>query len=100
MPALTTSDASSIIPNVRYTQSPVGSYCMRNPGAIETLPFQSHIADKQALRKLVAEQNAILNIVVDPKATPEKVRAMMTGLGIRAEDNLFSCGIIAARDEN
>lgn len=59
----------------------------------------SLVADKAALARMVAEQNKLLGIVPDETATPQKVREMMRALGIRAEDNLFSCGIIAARDE-
>jgi 3-mercaptopyruvate sulfurtransferase SseA len=56
-------------------------------------------ADKKELQRIVAEQNTKMGFVPDPTATPEKVRAMMRALGIRREDNIFSCGIIAARDE-
>ena len=66
----------------------------------ENPPSRSHVVDKQALRQLVAQQNVQLGIVLDPTATPDKIRAMMRGLGIQAEDNLFSCGIVAARDED
>ena len=56
-------------------------------------------ADKQAIQRIVEEQNARMGFVPDPTATPEKVREMMRALGIRAEDNMASCGIIAAREE-
>jgi hypothetical protein len=56
-------------------------------------------ADKRAIQKVVAEQNVHMGFVPDPAATPEKVREMMRALGIRPEENLFSCGIIAAREE-
>ena len=39
-----------------------------------------------------------MGIVLNPDATHEGVRAQMRALGIRAEDNIFSCGIIAARE--
>lgn len=55
--------------------------------------------DKEPLRKIVAEQNERMGIVPDPTATPEKAQAMIRALGIRPEDNLFSRGIIAAREE-
>jgi len=51
------------------------------------------------IQKIVAERNKIMGFVPDPTATPEKARAMMRALGICAEDNLFSGGIIAAREE-
>lgn len=56
-------------------------------------------ADKKAIQKIVAEQNERMGFVPDPTATPEKVQEMMLALGIRPEDNIFSCGIIAAREE-
>ncbi len=55
--------------------------------------------DKKEVQRLVAEQMKIMGIPDDPTATPEKAREMMRALGIRAEENLFSRGIIAARDE-
>ena len=57
------------------------------------------LADKQAIREVVARVNAETGFVPDPTATPQKAREAMRALGIRAEDNIFSCGIIAARDE-
>jgi hypothetical protein len=56
-------------------------------------------ADKKAIQKIVAEQNARMGFIPDPTATPEKVQEMMLASGIRPEENIFSCGIIAARDE-
>ncbi|HZP80310.1 MAG TPA: hypothetical protein VFB21_01610 [Chthonomonadaceae bacterium] len=56
-------------------------------------------ADKQAIQKIVEEQNARTGFVPDPTATPEKAQAMTRALGIRPEENLLSCGIIAAREE-
>jgi hypothetical protein len=55
--------------------------------------------DKEPFRKIVAEQNARMGFVPDPTATPEKAQQMMLDLGIRPEDNMFSRGIIAAREE-
>lgn len=40
-----------------------------------------------------------MGIPDDPAATPQKARAMMLALGIRPEDNEFSHGLIAAREE-
>ena len=57
------------------------------------------LVDKEAMRQIVAETNAEIGFVPNPDATIQKVRASMRALGIRAEDNIFSCGIIAARDE-
>lgn len=61
---------------------------------------QVQFADKQELKAIMEEQNALMEFVPDPTATPESIRAQMRALGIRAEDNIFSCGIIAARDED
>lgn len=57
-------------------------------------------ADKQELQRIIAEQNARLKFIPNPTVTHEEVRAQMRALGIHAEDNIFSCGIIAARDED
>ncbi len=56
-------------------------------------------ANKKEIQCLVAEQSKLMGIPDDPTATPQKARAMMLALGIRAEDNEFSRGIIAAREE-
>ena len=57
------------------------------------------VADKQAIRDVVARVNAEVGFVPDPTATPQKARELMRAQGIRAEDNMASCGIIAAREE-
>ncbi len=57
-------------------------------------------ADKGEAQRIVAEQNARMGVVLSTNATHEGVRARMRALGIRAEDNIFSYGIIAARDED
>lgn len=61
--------------------------------------IRSFFLDKKVIQKIVAEQNEEMGFVPDPTATPQKAREMMRALGIRAEDNIFSYGIIAARDE-
>ena len=55
--------------------------------------------DKTRLQNIVADHYEQAGIAHDPAMTPEKVQAMMRVLGIRAEDNMASCGIIAARNE-
>ena len=55
--------------------------------------------DKREVQRLVAEQYKIMGIKDDPAATPQKVREMMRASGVRAEENLFSGGIIEAREE-
>ena len=56
-------------------------------------------ADKDEIRRLVAEQYTVMAIPDDPTVTPQKARAMMLALGIRPEENEFSRGIIQAREE-
>ncbi len=51
------------------------------------------------LRAIVAQQFEELGIEYDLTATAEDARRMMRADGIRAEDNEFSRGIIAAREE-
>jgi hypothetical protein len=64
-----------------------------------TRSIRQRFIDKTEIRRIVAEQNQRLGFVPDPTATPEKAQEMMLALGIRPEDNIFSRGIIAARDE-
>lgn len=61
--------------------------------------WQSVGIDKKPLQKIVAELHKEMGIEHDPDMTPQKVREMMRQEGIRAEDNIFSSGIIAAREE-
>lgn len=56
-------------------------------------------ANKDEIRRLVAEQYAEMAIPDDPTATPQQARAMMLAQGIRPEDNDFSRGIIQVREE-
>lgn len=57
------------------------------------------LADKAVIQRIVAEQNEKMGFISDPDTTPEKAQQAMLALGIRPEDNIFSCGIIAMRDE-
>ncbi len=61
--------------------------------------LSSFYIDKRPIQKIVGDHHKQAGIVHDPTMTPEKVQAMMRDLGIRSEDNLASCGIIAAREE-
>jgi hypothetical protein len=61
---------------------------------------KSLFADKKAIQRVVAEQNREMGFVKDPTATAERAQEMMLALGIRPEDNLFSSGIVAARDDD
>ena len=64
-----------------------------------TISGKSLFADKKRLKELVAEQNAKIGVVYDANATAEQARALILADGVRPEDNVFSCGIISARDE-
>ena len=64
-----------------------------------TVPVEGPFADKSEIRAAADEQNALIGFETDPNATPERTREMMLALGIRPEDNEFSRGIIAAREE-
>lgn len=54
-------------------------------------------ADKDELRRLMAEQNRLMGITPDPTATAEKAQAMSLALGIRPQENLLSRGIVEMR---
>jgi hypothetical protein len=55
--------------------------------------------DKALLRQMAEELNARIGLQYAPTATPEQARARIEAEGVRPEDNLFSCGILAAREE-
>ena len=59
--------------------------------------------DKHRIRQIMAQQNERIGFVPDPTATPERaqeaVEASLRENGVRPEDNVFSCGIVAARGE-
>ena len=59
------------------------------------------ISEKQMdeLRAIVAQQFEELGIEYDPTATAEDSRRAIRAAGFRPEDNEFSRGIIAAREE-
>lgn len=57
------------------------------------------IADKDEARRIVNEQYALMGIASGPALTAAEVRAMMIAEGINPNDNLFSRGIIEAREE-
>ena len=63
-------------------------------------PENKHFfVDKEPLRQLLIKVNAEMGFVPDPAATPQKAQESMAAHGVRAEDNIFSHGIIAARYE-
>ena len=57
------------------------------------------LADKELLRQIVLAMNAEIGLEYDPTATAEESRRMILADGVRPEDNLFSCGIISAGNE-
>lgn len=70
---------------------------------VTAVSTKSFFLDKTRIRQIVAEQNEKMGFVVDRTATPEQAQAMveesLRANGLRPEDNIFSCGIIAAREE-
>ena len=66
---------------------------------VKTTSWRDQIVDMDMARRVIAQVNEMAGFVPDPTTTPRKAQEIMRELGIRAEDNLFSCGIIAARDE-
>ena len=65
----------------------------------KTKTWRDLLLDKAMVMKVMDEVNREIGFVPDPTATARKAQEMMISLGIRPEDNIFSCGIIAARDE-
>jgi 2-C-methyl-D-erythritol 4-phosphate cytidylyltransferase len=59
--------------------------------------------DKRRIQQVVAQQNEKMGFVPDLAVTPEEaqeaVERSLRENGLRPEDNIFSCGIIAAREE-
>lgn len=62
-------------------------------------PVGVRFLDMEPILKIIDEQNRLMGFVPDRTATPQKARQLMLDQGIRPEDNLFSSGIIAARNE-
>lgn len=58
--------------------------------------------DKSHIQQVVAQCNQQMELVSDPAVTPEEahqaVEQSLRENGLRPEDNIFSCGIIAARE--
>ena len=55
--------------------------------------------NKEILQKMVEAQNTAIGLVRDPHATAEESRALILSEGVLPADNVFSCGILSARDE-
>jgi excisionase family DNA binding protein len=56
------------------------------------------IADKEALRRILEQQDRLTGFVPDPTATGPRAREMMLANGIRPEENLASRDIIQMRE--
>ncbi len=56
------------------------------------------VANKAVLRQILEAQDRQTGFVLDPTATPQKARELMLALGIRPEDNAFSCEIRRMRE--
>ncbi|MBC7527821.1 MAG: hypothetical protein H7308_09745 [Chthonomonadaceae bacterium] len=59
----------------------------------------SLFADKRVLRRIIEEQSTKMGLEYDPTITPADSRRMILEDGVKPEDNLFSCGIVQAREE-
>ena len=66
---------------------------------VKTTSWRDGTVDMDMARRVIAHMNEMTGFVPDPTATPRKAQEIMRVLGIRAEDNIFSCGIMAARDK-
>ena len=66
---------------------------------VKTNSWRDRIVDKEKAKRVIERVNQQTGFVPDPTATPRKAQELMREFGVRAEDNLFSCGIISARDE-
>ncbi len=72
---------------------------MDNLSVQQTKPF---FVDKGPLQQIVREQNARMGIGPDLLASPERAQALtaeaLRRSGLRPEDNIGSCSVIAARE--
>ena len=69
---------------------------MQNTPTLKVSPL---FGDKSLLRQIVAQQSARMGLEYDPAITPADSQRMILYEGVRPEDNLFSCGIVQAREE-
>jgi hypothetical protein len=56
------------------------------------------VADKEALRRLLEEQDRLTGFVLDPTATAQRARELMLADGIRPEENIGSRDLIRMRE--
>jgi len=61
--------------------------------------YERLLTDRAQLKRLALEINRQIGLEFDPEATADKARERILADGIDPDDNRFSCGIIAARDE-
>lgn len=55
--------------------------------------------EREKLRAILHGLYAKMGFEYNPNATPDDSVRLSIEDGVRAEDNIFSCGILAARDE-
>jgi|GEM_PF-5087442 len=55
--------------------------------------------EREKLRAILHNLYAKMGFEYDPNATADDSVALSIQDGVRAEENIFSCGILAARDE-
>ena len=65
------------------------------------LDLSRFTVDKERLKRILAAKGPVADLpdAAQPLMTPRQLRARMQEMGVSAEDNIGSCGIIAARDE-
>ena len=60
----------------------------------------SVIADKAKLRRLIEKRNEEIGLIYVANGTATESRRLALEDGVRPEDNLFSGGILASREQN
>ena len=75
----------------------MGQNTFQQPQPLESL--NRLVVDKIWLQQAVAEMNQQIGFHRDVKATALQSREMILAEGVSPDDNLFSCGILASRDE-
>ena len=66
-----------------------------------TVDLSPFTVDKETIQQVLAERNhrGTFLDTAQPTMTPKQLRTRMQAMGVCAEDNIGSCGIIAAREE-
>ncbi len=65
----------------------------------QVITEEARVAEREKLRAILHQVYAQMGIAFKPDATAQRARQMALDHGVNPEDKLFSCGIIAARDE-